>query len=57
MQGLILAQPMGCNQIILSLDCLEVLNILKEGSNSLSIAAAIIDDCYFLATEFPKVIF
>jgi hypothetical protein len=34
-----------------------VVNLLKEGGNSLGIAVAIIDDCYQLATEFPKVIF
>jgi hypothetical protein len=56
MQDLILALSMRYNQIILSSDCLEVVNILKEGSNSLGIAAAIIDDCYFLVKEFPKVI-
>jgi hypothetical protein len=49
---------MECIRIILSSDCLDVvINILKEGGNSLGIAAAIIEDCYQLATEFAKVIF
>jgi hypothetical protein len=55
-QGLILAQPMGCNRIILSPGCLKVVNILKVGGNSAAIAAMAIDDCYYLATEFSKVI-
>jgi hypothetical protein len=38
-------------------DCLEVVNMMQEGGYSLGIAAAVIDDCYHLATEFPKVIF
>jgi hypothetical protein len=29
-QELILAQTMGCNRIIVSSDCLEVVNIMKE---------------------------
>jgi hypothetical protein len=31
--------------------------MMQEGGYSLGIAAAVIDDCYHLATEFPKVIF
>jgi hypothetical protein len=42
-QGTILAQSMGCNRVILSSDCLEVVDILKEEGNTLGIA--IIDDC------------
>jgi hypothetical protein len=48
---------MECIRIILSSDCLDVVNLLNEGGNSLGIAAAIIDDCYQLTMEFAKVIF
>jgi hypothetical protein len=56
-QGLILAQTLGCNRTIMASDCLEVVNMMQKGGYSLGIAAAVIDDCYHLATEFPKVIF
>jgi hypothetical protein len=51
--GLILAQSIGCNRIILEADCLEVINIMMEGRNSLGIA----EHCYYLASEFLGVIF
>ena len=31
--------------------------MMKEGDNSHGIAAAVYDDCFYLATEFPKVQF
>lgn len=55
-EGLKLAQTIGCNRIILSSDCLEAVNAMVEGGSS-GPAAAIFDDCYHLATEFPKIIF
>jgi hypothetical protein len=44
-------QSVGCNRIKIELDCLEVINIMREGENSLDIAATVIDDCYYLVRE------
>jgi hypothetical protein len=47
-QGLILAQTIGFDRIIVSSDCLE-------GGYSQDVAAALFDDCFHLVTEFLKV--
>jgi hypothetical protein len=47
---------MGCNEIILSSDCMEVIIMMQDGGNSYCLAR-LIDDCYDLATDFPKVLF
>jgi hypothetical protein len=56
-QGLLLAQIIGCNRIILTSVCMDAISVMKEGGQSSGVAAAIFDDCYHLASEFPKIIF
>jgi ribonuclease HI len=56
-QGLILAQIIGCNRIICCSDNMDVIQAMKEGGYSNCVAAAILDDCYHLATEFVKIEF
>jgi formate-dependent phosphoribosylglycinamide formyltransferase (GAR transformylase) len=56
-ERLILVQSVRCNRIILELDCLEVINIMRERENFLDIVATVIDDFYYLVSDFPRVIF
>lgn len=53
-QGLLLAQSMGCNRLIINSDCMEVINTMLDGGQSHGVAAAVLDDCYHLAREFVK---
>jgi hypothetical protein len=55
-EGLLLALSMGCNRIILSSDCMDAVKAINEGGSSGTVAA-IFDECYHLATEFPIVVF
>ena len=50
--GLSLAQGTGCNRIIINSDNMEVIETMNNGGRSSSIAAAVFDDCYFLACDF-----
>jgi hypothetical protein len=56
-KGLILAQMVGCNRIIISWDCSDAVKIVQDGGNSSGVAAAIFDDCYYLSSEFLRVQF
>ena len=51
--GLLLAQRAGCNRLHVNSDNIEVINIMKNGGQSAGAAAAVFDDCYFLACDFP----
>lgn len=50
--GLSLAQKVGCNQIVINSDDMEVIDTMKNEGRSAGVAAAILDDCYFLACDF-----
>jgi ribonuclease HI len=54
--GIMLAQSVGCNRLICCSDNLFVIEAMKGGFSS-GAAAAILDDCYHLATEFSKIQF
>jgi hypothetical protein len=56
-QGRLLAQIIVCNRSILTSDCMDAISVMKKGGQSSGVAAAIFDDCYHLALEFPKIIF
>ena len=51
--GLSLAHKAGCNHLIVNSDNLEVIETMKNGGRSTRTAAAVFDDCYFLACDFP----
>ena len=55
--GLLLAGQVGCNRVIVESDCLEVIQIMKDGGNSLGAAAAIYEECSFLCRSFTAVSF
>jgi hypothetical protein len=41
-KGLDLASSLGCNRLLVESDCMEVIEVMKNGGNSLSSAAAIL---------------
>ncbi|KAM3191940.1 hypothetical protein ACQJBY_069278 [Aegilops geniculata] len=51
--GLLLAQRAGCNRLHVNSDNIEVINTMKNGGQSAGAAAAVFDDCYFLACDCP----
>jgi hypothetical protein len=54
---ILLSQTFGCNQIIMSSDSMQVVEIMRNGGHVQGVAAAIFDDCYYLFTEFVKIQF
>jgi len=47
-EGLLLAKHIGCNNLILQSDCLEVVETMKEGGLSTTAATINFDECYNL---------
>ncbi|XP_071680144.1 uncharacterized protein [Lolium perenne] len=50
--GLLLAGQVGCNRIEINSDCIEVIETMNDGGNSLGPAAAIYEECNFLGRNF-----
>jgi len=44
-EGLILAQHIGCNRLIIQSDCMEVVETTKDGGFSGTFAADVYDEC------------
>jgi hypothetical protein len=55
--GLLLAGQIGCNRIEVNSDCLEVMEIMMDGGDSMGAAAAIYEECTFLCHNFTEVVF
>jgi hypothetical protein len=55
--GLILAGNIGCNKIMVESDCIEVVEVMQNGGNSIGPTAAIYDECTFLCHNFTHVCF
>jgi hypothetical protein len=55
--GMSLAEAMGCNKLIVHSDSSEVIEVMRNGGNTFSTAAAIFKDCIFFCREFTEVIF
>ena len=55
--GLLLAGQLGCNRIEVNSDCADVIEVMKNGGNSLGPAAAIYEECSFLSRNFTEVLF
>jgi hypothetical protein len=51
-EGLLLAGQIGCNRLEVNSDCMEVVEIMQNGGNSLGLAAAIYEECTFLYRNF-----
>lgn len=52
--GLALAESVGCNRIVVNSDCMEVIEVMKRGGNSLGLAVAIFEDCFFTCLNFES---
>ena len=55
--GLLLANDMGCNKLYVEADCMEVIDVMQNGGNFLGHAAAIYEECTFLARNFSFIVF
>ena len=55
--GLILANNTGCNKVEIQADCMDVIQTMQQGGNSLGPAAAIYEECAFLCRNFISVKF
>uniref|UniRef100_A0A452Y2Q0 RNase H type-1 domain-containing protein n=1 Tax=Aegilops tauschii subsp. strangulata TaxID=200361 RepID=A0A452Y2Q0_AEGTS len=55
--GLLLANDLGCNKLYVEADCMEVIEVMQSGGNSLGPAAAIYEECSFLARNFSFIVF
>lgn len=54
-EGLMLAQHIGCNRLIVQLDCMEVVETMKDGGFSGSSAAALYDECNTVWSGFQEI--
>ncbi|XBI18560.1 hypothetical protein VPH35_060309 [Triticum aestivum] len=55
--GLQLAQKTGCNRLIINSDNMEVIDTMNNGGQSAGAAAAIFEDCFFMACDVPQTSF
>ena len=55
--GLALAIEVGCNRILIESDCLEVIEVMESGGNSIGAAAAIYENITFLCRNLSHVLF
>ena len=53
--GGVLAGNVGCNRLVVESDCMEVVEVMHNGGNSLDVAAAIYEECTFLCHDFSGV--
>ena len=54
-EGLLLAQHIGCNRLNIQSDCLEVMEIMKQGGYSATAGAPIYDECMVLWQDFNSI--
>jgi ribonuclease HI len=55
LDGLRLAEGVGCNRVIVNSDCVEVVNTMKDDGFSATSAAAINDDCVVIWKGFSDI--
>ena len=55
--GPILAGQIGCNRVEVNFDCMEVIDVMMNGGNSLGPAATIFEECTLLCRNFLVVVF
>jgi hypothetical protein len=55
--GLIMVEALGCSKLVINSDCVEVIDVMKNGGHTQGPAAAIYEDFFFLCREFNDVIF
>jgi hypothetical protein len=47
--GLIMVEALGCSKLVINSDCVEVIDVMKNGSHTQGPAAAIYEDCFFFS--------
>uniref|UniRef100_A0A453I2K8 RNase H type-1 domain-containing protein n=1 Tax=Aegilops tauschii subsp. strangulata TaxID=200361 RepID=A0A453I2K8_AEGTS len=47
----------GCNRLVVNSDNMEVIDTMKNGGQSVGTSEEVLDDCYFIACDFPLVRF
>lgn len=57
LQGIMLANQLGCQKVIVQSDCMEVINTLNNGGSTSSAAAPIYEDICVQACSFDKVFY
>jgi hypothetical protein len=55
--GMLLAESLGCARLIVNSDCTEVIEVMKQGGYTHGPAAAIYVDCASLCKEFVGIVF
>lgn len=55
--GLLLADSIGCNRLIICSDNSEVIGAMKKYMHASGSVAAVLNDCYFMSSEFANVVF
>ena len=55
--GLILANDMGCNKLVIEADCMEVIQVMQSGGNSLGPATAIYEERAFIVVILLQLVF
>jgi hypothetical protein len=54
-EGLMLAQYIGCNLLIVQSDCMEVVQMMDNGGFSVTLAAALYDECNIIWSGFQDI--
>ena len=55
--GILLAQKARSNRLVVNSGNMEVIDTMKNGGHTVGAAAAVFDDCYFMAYDFLVVRF
>lgn len=55
--GLILANTIGCNKIMVEVDCMEVVKVMTNGANSIESSVATYRECSLLSRNFSQIEF
>jgi len=54
-EGLLLAQQIGCNRLMIQSDCLEVVETMKQDGISATASAPVYDECVQLWQDFVSI--
>lgn len=52
-----MSRNVGCNRLLVESDCMEMVEVMQNGGNSLGVAATIYEERTFLCCNFTRVIF
>jgi len=54
-ERLMLAQPIGCNRLIIQSNCMEVVQTMKDGGFTANSATALYDECNIIWSRFQDI--